>query len=185
MNPDGRRDQILTIAARQLARQTYEKVSVSQIAVEAGVTRALVYHYFPGKEALFEALLRRESDALLAATAPVSGGSPRANLERALGAYLDHFAAAGVGLRELYTPRATSPLLVWELSRANHVVQVSRLREYLGLTDDDLTRLALGAWLALVEQVARGAAEGSSVTRAEALALCFAALEAAVGRRVP
>lgn len=185
LDPERRREQILAAAARLLAAGTYERVSVSEVATEAGVTRALVYHYFPGKEALVEALLRRESEALLAATMPSPGVSPRANLAGALNAYLDHFAAAGTGLRELYTPTATSPLLVWELSRSNHEVQIARLREFLDLPADDLTGLALGAWLAFVEQVARGVAEGSVVTRAEALTLCFTALEASTGRRVP
>lgn len=182
MSPDSRRDQIVSIAARHLAQRGYEGASLNDIAADAGVTRALVYHYFPGKESLLEAVLRRESQALLEATAPDPRASARQNLGRALGAYLDHFSAASGGLRELYTPHARTPSFVWELTSENHVIQVDRLRDFLGLDNSARTRLALGAWLAFVEQVARDVADTSEVGRADALELCVDALEAVVGR---
>jgi AcrR family transcriptional regulator len=184
MDPDDRRDQIVRVAVDHFARHGYDKASITRIAHEAGVTRALVYHYFPGKEPLFEAVLRREAQTLLAATEPDPRATPRQNVQRALDAYLTHFGAAGGALRTLYSPHPAAPAVVGDLAAANHAVQVGWLREHLGLDDDPRTRLALSAWLAFVEQTARGAAGSPDLDRAEVVALCLTTLEAAVGRSV-
>ena len=67
---------------------------MSAIARDAGGTRALVYHYFPGKESLLTAVLEREAGLVLLATEPDPGLPQRANLDRALSAFFEHFTAA-------------------------------------------------------------------------------------------
>ena len=57
---DERQEQILTAAAAVIVRLGYDKTTMSDIAVEAGVSRGTVYLYFKGKEELFEALVYRE-----------------------------------------------------------------------------------------------------------------------------
>ena len=69
------------MASAHFTRKGFEAVSVRDIAAEAGVTRALVFHYFPGKDSLLNAVLRREGEALLAGTAPDPALSRRANLD--------------------------------------------------------------------------------------------------------
>lgn len=70
LDPDARRRQILTGARRLFTTRPYAEVSVTEVAREAGVSRALVTHYFGGKRDLFVAVLR---DLLrLAATVPRS-----------------------------------------------------------------------------------------------------------------
>ncbi|SDT19622.1 TetR/AcrR family transcriptional regulator [Microterricola viridarii] len=181
LTPDGRREQILRVAARHFGRDGFEAVSVRDIAEQAGVTRALVYHYFPGKDALLDAVLRREAEVLLAATAPDPVLSPRENLERALGAYLDHFAASGGGLRELYVPRASAPAVVHEIAASNHAVQLERVVEFLGVDDTPLARLAIGGWLGFVEQVAAASSTAGGVDRDAVTRLCLQALAAVTG----
>ena len=46
--PAQRRSQILEHARRLFAQRPYQEVSSADIAREAGVTRALVHHYFGG-----------------------------------------------------------------------------------------------------------------------------------------
>ncbi|HEV3128897.1 MAG TPA: helix-turn-helix domain-containing protein, partial [Solirubrobacteraceae bacterium] len=56
--PDARRDEILENARRLFGARSYAAVSASEIARAAGVTPALVSHYFPGgKRDLFLALV--------------------------------------------------------------------------------------------------------------------------------
>src|ERR1700736_2948373 len=54
--PD-RRAQIIDAAAEVIGRQGYAHTSLKDIAVAAGVTPALIYHYFDSKEALLLALM--------------------------------------------------------------------------------------------------------------------------------
>lgn len=210
LSPESRRAQLVDVAARLLADDGLDALTVPRVARAAGVARALVYHYFPGRDALLEALWRREAAALLDATALDPDVPVRTNLERALGAYLDHFAASSGALRELYAPGAATPPVVRDLAEANHAVQVARVLAAFDLPATPQRRLAARGWLALVEEVARsgeaggaggvgasdgiggaGATDGTGgagatdashgVTRTEALALCCDALEALLG----
>jgi AcrR family transcriptional regulator len=182
LNPDERREQILRVAATHYAREDQDTVSIQAIAEDAGVARALVYHYFPGKDALLNAVLQREAEKLLAATAPIDGLSPRANLERSLGAYLDHFSASTGRLRDFHMPRSTTASLVADLVARNHAVQVVRVLHHLGLDDVPAMRMAIAAWLGFVTEAARQAPIYPSVPRTETIRRCMQALSAVTDR---
>ena len=51
-------DQILEAAARCIGSIGIEKTSITQIALEAGISRGLVAHYFPVKDELFSHVIR-------------------------------------------------------------------------------------------------------------------------------
>jgi AcrR family transcriptional regulator len=53
------RQRILDAAAPCFAASGFSKTTVEEIAASAGVSKALVYHHFRGKEAVFEELLER------------------------------------------------------------------------------------------------------------------------------
>ncbi len=59
---------ILSSAAAVLAEQGMDKASMAQIAAEAQVSKALLYHYYPGKDALIFAIIRSHLQSLDAAT---------------------------------------------------------------------------------------------------------------------
>src|SRR6516225_11111313 len=50
------RSQLIAIATRLFAERGYEDTSIEAVLREAGVSRGSLYHHFPGKEALFEAV---------------------------------------------------------------------------------------------------------------------------------
>src|SRR2546421_11700069 len=50
------RGQLISIATRLFAEGGYEDTSIEAVLREAGVSRGSLYHHFPGKEALFEAV---------------------------------------------------------------------------------------------------------------------------------
>ncbi len=62
-----RQERILDAAADVIIRYGYDKTTMSDIAAEAGVTRAILYLHFDSKEQLFEALLYRETRQYTAA----------------------------------------------------------------------------------------------------------------------
>ena len=57
---DKTQDQILAAAAEVIIRLGYDKITMSDVAEEAGLSRRTIYLYFKGKEALFEKLLYSE-----------------------------------------------------------------------------------------------------------------------------
>ncbi|MFD4636492.1 TetR/AcrR family transcriptional regulator [Lentzea sp. NPDC058436] len=59
MEPDARRAEILGAARRLFGAHGYTSVSTTDIATEAGVTRALIHHYFDTKRALYLEVVRQ------------------------------------------------------------------------------------------------------------------------------
>lgn len=84
------REALLDAAERRFAESGFAGASVRQIAADAGLrNQASLYHYFPGKQQLYEAVIARGVDALLPLWAPGSG----ADLASTLDAVLDHLGA--------------------------------------------------------------------------------------------
>ena len=87
-----RRRQIISVAARVFADKGYTDATTKDIAAEAGVTHAAIYHYFRDKRALFEAVLVTSSPlSALAAVVQTAGADeePRAVLTRLTLAMID------------------------------------------------------------------------------------------------
>lgn len=60
---DSRRADILKAATKLFARRSLTDTKIGEIAAEAGLSHGLVYHYFPSKEAIFEAILVDKREA--------------------------------------------------------------------------------------------------------------------------
>src|SRR5580693_3507460 len=56
--PDDRRQALINSALRLFNARPYDEVSVDDIAADAGMSRALVYHYCGGKAGVFATALR-------------------------------------------------------------------------------------------------------------------------------
>jgi AcrR family transcriptional regulator len=67
MSPDVRRGQIITAAAAVTLEQGYLPLPTDRLAERAGVSKALVYAYFPTQHDLANAVLERRFTALAAA----------------------------------------------------------------------------------------------------------------------
>jgi AcrR family transcriptional regulator len=85
---DERRRQLLELGAELFARHGYEELSMARIAREAGISKALLYHYFPSKQAYFSATLAQAAEELAEVTAPDPGRPPVEQLSASLDAYL-------------------------------------------------------------------------------------------------
>ncbi|GAA2365346.1 TetR/AcrR family transcriptional regulator [Streptomyces sp. XM4011] len=90
LSVEERHAQLIASAQRLFARQAPEDVSLDDVAREAGVSRPLVYRYFPGgKQQLYEAALRKAADQLEGCFAVPHEGP----LSRRLGLGLDRYLA--------------------------------------------------------------------------------------------
>ena len=68
LSPDDRRNELLALGAEVFGQRPYDEVRIDEIAERAGVSRALMYHYFPDKRAFFAAVVRTEGERLFEAT---------------------------------------------------------------------------------------------------------------------
>ena len=87
---------LLRNAAAVIAEQGMDKASMAQIAGQAGVSKALLYHYYPSKDALIFDIIRTHltelDDAVESADLP--GLEPRARLRALVGAVLESYRDA-------------------------------------------------------------------------------------------
>ena len=67
---DARRAQLLELGTELFTKHSYDELSMAAIAREAGISKALLYHYFPSKEEYFKATLGEAAAELAARTAP-------------------------------------------------------------------------------------------------------------------
>jgi AcrR family transcriptional regulator len=68
LSHEDRRAELLALGAEVFGKRPYDEVRIDEIAERAGVSRALMYHYFPDKRAFFAAVVKDEADRLYAAT---------------------------------------------------------------------------------------------------------------------
>ncbi|MFT4014867.1 MAG: TetR/AcrR family transcriptional regulator [Paracoccus sp. (in: a-proteobacteria)] len=87
---------ILQTATQVFAEQGMEKASMSQIAAHGQISKALLYHYYPSKDALIFAIIfthLQELDAAIEA-AEDSFLPPQKRLHRLIGAVLENYRGA-------------------------------------------------------------------------------------------
>jgi AcrR family transcriptional regulator len=101
MAVEERRDQLIRVALDVFGRRSPEDVSIDEIASAAGISRPLVYHYFPGKQSLYAAALRRAADELAARFEEPREGPLGARLLRVLGRFFDFVDQHGPGFSAL------------------------------------------------------------------------------------
>src|SRR3954470_14755245 len=85
---DERRRRLLELSARLFIEHAYDEISMARIAREAGISKALLYHYFPSKQEYFMATLAGGAEALRARVEPDPALPPGQALAEALDAYL-------------------------------------------------------------------------------------------------
>lgn len=87
---------ILANAAAVLAQEGLEKASMALIAQRAGVSKSLLYHYYPAKDTLIFAIISTHLEELLAAIAAAddAGLPPDQRLRRLVGTVLEAYRGA-------------------------------------------------------------------------------------------
>lgn len=101
MDVDERRKQLLERGAELFTSRPYDELSMNKIAAEVGISKALLYHYFPSKQAFFEETLSVWAEELRQRTAPDPDLPPIEQLQASLGAFLAMVEENAVAYRNL------------------------------------------------------------------------------------
>jgi AcrR family transcriptional regulator len=88
LQTDERRRQLLDAGARVFTERSYEDASMADVARAAGISKGLLYHYFPSKRDLFVATLEAAAEELRELTQPDPALPVGEQLVAALDAYL-------------------------------------------------------------------------------------------------
>jgi TetR/AcrR family transcriptional regulator len=92
---DDKRRAILRRSAKLFAQNGYDRTSMAEVASATGVSKALLYHYYTGKEALLFDILQAHLQDLMDAVRVVDTKlAPRARLRALIGAVLGAYRDA-------------------------------------------------------------------------------------------
>jgi AcrR family transcriptional regulator len=101
LDVDERRRQLLELGARLFTSHRYSELSMARIAAEAGISKALLYHYFPSKQDFFRATLAQAADELQERIAPDPGLAAAQQLDASLDAFLGWVETHGQAYEKL------------------------------------------------------------------------------------
>src|SRR3954463_8969601 len=85
---DERRRRLLELGERLFTEHSYGELSMARIAREAGISKALLYHYFPSKRDYFVATLASGAEEIRTRVEPDPDLPPARALMASLDAYL-------------------------------------------------------------------------------------------------
>ncbi|MEV7965807.1 TetR/AcrR family transcriptional regulator [Sphaerisporangium sp. NPDC088356] len=91
----------MAAALELFSKHDAEDVSIDDVATAAGASRALVYHYFGGKQELYVAALRSAAEELQDRLRPVNGGTAIEGLAAGLTRYFDFVEDHAAGFAAL------------------------------------------------------------------------------------
>jgi AcrR family transcriptional regulator len=98
LTQDERRRQLLGIGLRMLVERPIQELSVDAVAAEAGISRGLLFHYFPTKGDFHDAVIGAAVRRVLRNTAPDRGATP----DEALGQFVRRYFEQVDRRREFY-----------------------------------------------------------------------------------
>ncbi|MGW1288975.1 TetR/AcrR family transcriptional regulator [Streptomyces sp. NPDC002586] len=169
MGVEERRQQLIGVALDLFSRRSPDEVSIDEIASAAGISRPLVYHYFPGKLSLYEAALRRAAQDLADRFGEPHEGPLGARLLRVMRRYFDFVEEHGPGFSALMrggpaVGSSATNALIDSVRQAAYEQMLS----HLGVTDvPPRLELVVRSWISLAESTALIWLDGRRIPRRE------------------
>lgn len=169
MGVEERRRQLIGVALHLFSTRSPDEVSLDEIASAAGISRPLVYHYFPGKLSLYEAALQRAADDLAQRFAEPHEGPLGARLLRVMHRFFDFVDEHGPGFSALMrggpaVGSSTTNALVDSVRQAAYV----QILAHLGIEEPSARlELVIRSWISLAESTALIWLDGRRIPRAE------------------
>ena len=192
LSPDDRRNELLALGAEVFGQRPYDEVRIDEVAERAGVSRALMYHYFPDKRAFFAAVVRAESDRLFEATStpPDPGQSLFDQVREGVLAYVRYDEEHPHGAWAAYVGIGSSDPVLRGIEDVDNDRQANRIiTRILGAVGDSMDskverdlRVTIYGWLAFTFEFCRRRIMDPSIDADYVGNACAHALLDAIGR---
>jgi AcrR family transcriptional regulator len=162
LDVEERRSQLVELGLQHFGERAYDDVSIDAIAEAAGISKGLLYHYFPTKRAYYAATVREAASRLVASTDIDDGADPLASLEAGLDAYLGYVKAHAKAYATLMRSGVGVDPEIARIVDETRAVFVDRLiagfagSQMSGFLDTAIVRLALRGWVGFAEAASLG-----------------------------
>ncbi len=156
LSAEDRRKQLVGIGLMMLRTQPIHELSIDAVAAEAGISRGLLFHYFPTKRDFYVEVMSAAGRRLLRVTKP----DPTLPAEEQLRQMLLSFVAFVTRRRDSYISfvrgAAGGDVFVVEVYAATRAGLTTRVLDLLGEPIQEPAspiRMTVHAWLAYVEDL--------------------------------
>ncbi|UAJ78502.1 TetR/AcrR family transcriptional regulator [Leifsonia sp. ZF2019] len=170
LTPDERRAQLVALGITLLAEEPLDALTIDILSERAGVSRALLFHYFGSKQGLHREVVRTARDSMLHATEPVPELPPlerlRDTLERIVRFVREHRGTFYSLVRGVASGDSEVRAVVEE-AREEQAGRVVAAFLELGVPDTPLLRIALRSWVAFAEEALVESALGTDLSSDE------------------
>ena len=180
MQVDERRRQLLEAGAALFAAHAYEEISMRDIARAAGVSKPLLYHYFPSKIDLFKAAVAEKAEELQRVIEPTGEGPPLEQLTRTLDAYLAWIEANALTWSKLVQSAAALPEARELVERFRERTMDMALARLGGGTPRPALRTTIKGWLGYMDAAILDWTQHGDLPREDLRDLLIAAFVAAL-----
>ncbi|MEO8688706.1 MAG: helix-turn-helix domain-containing protein [Solirubrobacteraceae bacterium] len=180
LDVEERRRRLLELGTDLFARHDYDALSMAAIAREAGISKALLYHYFPSKQAYFVATLEQKAEELAGRIAPDPDLAPAEQLATSLDAFLGWVEENGDAYAKLVRGAGAVPE-VREVMEEVRAATAALIMAGLPGPETPARRAAVRAWLWFMDGAILDWLEHRDLTREQLGTLVLRALEGALG----
>jgi len=152
---DRRREQLIALGLDLFSTRGYEEVSAEEIAERGGISRGLLYHYFPTKRDFFVAVAKAASLQVAALTQPDPALPAEAGVRQAIGRFLSYAETHPHGFLATYRGSVAGDAevrAVVEEAWRRHEERILLLLAP-GVEPSPLLRMAVRGWLAFAREV--------------------------------
>jgi AcrR family transcriptional regulator len=150
---DERRSRLLELGIKLFSTNSYDDISIDDVAEAAGMSKGLLYHYFGGKREFYVETIRQASLQLQQITEPDPALPPGARLRAAVDAHLTYVQEHGPVYAALSRGgAAVAREISGILDEHRNVVMQYFLRDFRVSKPRPLLRMALRAWIAMVQE---------------------------------
>jgi AcrR family transcriptional regulator len=182
LSTDARREQLVALGIDIFSERPFDEVSIDDIAAAAGISKGLLYHYFPSKRDFYVAVVRSAAGEMEALTEPDRSLEPRERLAAALERYLEYVETHARGYATVLRAGIGSDPAVAEVVEEVRRVMVARLLEDLPGTAEPpvALRVAVRGWVGFVEAASLDWLEHRGLDRDDLREMLVAALDGAL-----
>jgi AcrR family transcriptional regulator len=179
---DERREELLRAGVELFSARSYDEVSIDEIAGAVGISRGLLYHYFPSKRDFYVAGLRRAADDLLEAVEPAAREPVGDRLTAGIDAYLGYVETHARGFVSLMRGGIGSDSEVRAIVDGVRETLTAGVLEGLreAGVSGPLLRRAVRGWIGFVEAVSLEWIERGEPSREEVRSLARSQLMTAI-----
>ena len=182
LDVDERRAQLLALGLDLFSERAYDAISIDEIALAAGISKGLLYHYFPTKRDFYAAAIREASRQLLDCTRPDESAPPIERMRLGLDAYLAYVERRGPAYSALLRGGIGSDPAVAGIVQETRDRFLERLIENVPAMEMSAAlRVTLRGWIGFVEAASLDWVERREMGREALRDLCSEVLIESIG----